>query len=176
MKIFTLVWILIGIIGCSTTTVDLSRKQDKVEKYNTTIILGTYTWDAETDKLGGSTSLDDFWWQRVDDTHGNLMAKNGATVEVSTKSFDNIDKHYIKSFPILRDARISSSDIKVGTVAMFRTVEGRYGKLEIIGFKALHDFDFKEIKKHATDSWKKFVLAQKDTKEYHLMIKYHLYK
>ncbi len=176
IKIVMSIWVVLGLTGCNK---DVAVKDNVVQKapttYSTTVILGTYSWDVETDTLG-STPKSDFWWQRVDGKTGNLVAKNGTTVEVVSKDFDSIDENYIKQFPALRDGRISNSEIKPGTVAMFRTGEGHYGKLRIKGYRALHDFDFKEAREHLSDSWKTFVLRKPNTQKYHLVVEYKLYK
>ena len=59
---------------------------------------------------------------------------------------------------------------------MFKTGEGHYGKLRIKGYRALHDFDFKEAREHLSDSWKTFVLRKQNTQKYHLVVEYKLYK
>ncbi|WP_296823747.1 hypothetical protein [Sulfurovum sp.] len=154
----------------------LGSSVEKTEsKTKTTTILGTYSWDVETDTLG-STSKSDFWWERIDTTKGNLVAQNGTTVEVTAKDFASIDKKYIQQFPVLRYGRINYSDIKPGTVVMFKTGEGHYGKLRIKGYRALHDFDFKEAREYLEASWKNFVMHKQDIKSYHLIVEYTLFK
>ncbi len=139
------------------------------------VILGTYNWDVESASLD-SGSKSDFWYQRVDETHGNLIAQNGTTLEIVHLPYEQIDKKSILQLPALRDGRINSFDLKPGTVAVFKTVEGNYGKLKIKGFKSLHDFDFKEAQKYLDESWKHFVLKKPNTKKYHLVVEYKLYK
>ncbi len=164
--------ITLGLLGCSENK-PIVKEQINISsnsKYIT--LLGTYTWDVESGKLGGSDSNVDFWLEKVDAVTTNLMPQNGATVEVTKKSFASLDKAYLQQFPIFRDGKISNSDIKVGTVAMFKTAEGRYGKLRIVGFKSSHDFNFKEAKKYLDDSYKKYSLSHLVKKEYNLVIEY----
>ena len=139
-----------------------------------TVILGTYGWDVESNRLI-STPKSDFWYQRADKTHGSLNAQNGTTIEVVKESYASIDKASIMRRPALRDGRISNVDLKAGTVAIFKTTEGHYGKLKIKGFKALHDFNFKEAREYLDSSWQSFVLKKPDTKRYHLVVEYTLY-
>ena len=160
---------LLFIIGCSSSTPNIKNSSSKSK---TITLLGTYTWDVESGTLGGSDSNVDFWWERVDAKTGHLIPRNGTTVEITKKSFASLDKAYMKTFPIFRDGRVSSSDIKVGTVVMFKTAEGNYGKLRIKGFRSIHDFSFKEAREHINDSWKKMVLKKPNNRKYHLVVEY----
>lgn len=172
--------LVLGLIGCNK---NLPMKNTETgntivplrQKVKTVTILGTYAWDAETNRQGGTGGDSDFFWERVDNTKGSLVAKNGTTVEVVPKSFAAIDKRYIKSLPALRDGRIGYKDIRPGTVAVFKTGDGHYGKLRIKGYRALHDFGFKEAREYLSPSWKKFVLAKPNSKNYHLVVEYVLY-
>jgi hypothetical protein len=170
--VYALSWMML-VVGCNNTqpqVVDAKPTQDK-----TVVILGTYNWDVETNSLK-SDSNSDFWYQRVNATQGNLIAQNGTMVEVVNKPYNKIDKQYIASLPALRDGRIDSHALKVGTVAIFKTAEGHYGKLKIKGFKSLHDFNFPEANRYLDDSWKSFVLRKPNTKKYHLVLEYKLYR
>ena len=174
-KIVFIILIALGLLGCNKN-IPTKVTSSKVISSKVVTLLGTYTFDVESGKQGLSTPLNDFFWQRVDSKTGNLMPQNGTTVEITKKSFELVDKAYMKQFPIFRDGRVSSSDIKVGKVVMFKTAEGNYGKLRIKGFRSLHDFDFKEAQEHISPSWKKYVLKKPNTKKYHLIIEYKLYK
>ncbi len=169
--VFTAIMIL-GLIGCSENKPMVKEGVSPSIPSKHITLLGTYTWDVESGKLGGSDNKVDFWLDKIDAVTTNLIPKNGATVEVTKKSFASLDKAYLQQFPIFRDGKICNSDIKVGTVAMFKTAEGRYGKLRIVGFKSSHDFDFKEAKKYLDDSYKKYSLRHPINKEYNLVIEY----
>jgi len=171
--------LVLGLIGCNKNEPMKNDEMNKgvkstTQNIKTATILGTYTWDVETNQQGGGGNTD-FWWERVDDTKGNLIAKNGTTVEVVSKGFATIDKQYIERLPALRDGRISHTDIRPGTVAVFKTGDGHYGKLRIKGFRASHDFGFKEAKEYLSPSWHKFVLTKPNTKNYNLVVEYVLY-
>jgi len=165
------VLLTLGVVGCNKN--DPAASVGKT--YASTVILGTYSWDVETDTLG-TNRQSDFWWERVDAKTGNLVAQNGATVEVVNDNFDSINKNYIAQLPALRDGRISHNHIIPGTVALFKTAEGHYGKLRIKGYRALHDFDFKEAKEHMDATFREHVLRKPNNQKYHLVVEYELYK
>ncbi len=162
--------LVLGLVGCNKT----ASVKNEGKRYASTVILGTYSWDVETNTLGPNRQSD-FWWQRVDETTGNLVAQNGTTVEVVTNDFETTDKSYISQLPALRDGRISHQHILPGTVALFKTAEGHYGKLRIKGYRALHDFDFKEAREYLDDTWKEYVLRKPNNEKYHLVVEYVLY-
>jgi hypothetical protein len=167
--------IALGLLGCSQNT----PTPQKTTVVSTTpskqiTILGTYNWDVESGKLG-SSKTSDFWYRRIDSNSGHLVAKNAATIEVVDLEYSAISKEDITSRPVLRDGRIAPHNLKVGTVAIFKTAEGNYGKLRIKGFRALHDFSFKEAQ-DLTQQWRAFVLKKPNTQKYHLVVEYQLFR
>ena len=71
---------------------------------------------------------------------------------------------------------VRDGHIQPGTVIVFQTAEGgKYGRLEILGFRSSHDFSFKEA---ATlpEKWKKFALKKPEIKTYHLEVKWQLFE
>ena len=171
-KIILITIITLGLMGCSENTPSIKNSTKVSSNTKHITLLGTYTWDAESGKQGGSDNSIDFWLEKIDAKTTNLIPRNGTTIEVTKKSFASLDKAYMKQFPIFRDGKLSNSDIKIGTVAMFKTAEGNYGKLHIIGFKSSHNFDYKEAKEHLNDSYKKFSLNKPVIKEYNIVIEY----
>ncbi|HHD78317.1 MAG TPA: hypothetical protein ENK98_01560 [Epsilonproteobacteria bacterium] len=171
--------VIFGSVACNNLSVKNGALDSTIEKMRgeskITTILGTYAWDVETNTQGSSPKSD-FWLEWMTASKGSLVAQNGTTVEVVKRDFDSIDKKVLQSYPAFRDGRIDNDRLKVGTVAFFKTSEGHYGELKIIGFKALHDFDFKEAQAHLDPSWKRFVLAKPNRKKYHLVVKYRLYR
>lgn len=168
-KLLLIPIIALGLLGCSQNTPTPNKTQN-------TTLLGTYTWDVESNKQGDSHSRVDFWYQRKDANSGALVSKNGTTIEVVDLEYSAITKNDITSRPMLRDGRISSSNLKVGTVAIFKTSEGNFGKLRIVGFKALHDFDFKEARENTSQSTKKYLLSKPNNRKYHLVVEYQLFR
>jgi len=163
------------LLGCSENKPIVKEQINVSSNSKYVTLLGTYTWDVESGKLGGSDSNVDFWLEKIDAVTTNLMPRNGTTVEVTKKSFASLDKAYLQQFPIFRDGRVSNSDIKIGTVVMFKTAEGTYGKLRIVGFKSSHDFNFKEAKEYLSDSYKKYSMGKPLNKKYNLVVEYVLF-
>jgi len=174
-QIFTALAALLLMAGCSDNKTVQPSGASHGQAGKTVTILGTYGWDVESGALK-SDAKSDFWYQRVDETHGNLIAQNGTTIELVKIPYAQIDKNTMKQFPVFRDGRISSSDLRAGTVAVFKTGEGHYGKLRIKGFRALHDFNFPEARQYMDQSWKNYVLNKPDNKKYHVVVEYQLYR
>ncbi|MFK5975692.1 MAG: hypothetical protein QM493_04195 [Sulfurovum sp.] len=171
-QIIVIVIMAIALISCAENRPNTKNSTEVSSHTKHLTLIGTYTLDIESGKLGGSGKNIDFWLEKIDAKTTNLIPRNGATVEITKKSFASLDKAYMKQFPIFRDGKVSNSDIKVGTVVMFKTAEGNYGKLRIIGFKSSHDFDYKEAKEYINDSYKKFSLSRPAIKKYSVVIEY----
>lgn len=163
------------IVGCADNQAVQPSGVSHSQVGKTVTILGTYGWDVESGALK-SDAQSDFLYQRVDDSHGNLIAKNGTTIEMVKIPYAQIDKNTMKQFPVFRDGHIGNSDLKVGTVAVFKTAEGHYGKLMIKGFRSLHDFNFLEAQQYIHQSWRNYVLKKPNTRKYHLVVEYQLYR
>jgi len=174
-KTVLLTMMVLGFLGCTQNTPLAKEVTKATNSENAITLLGTYTWDVESNKQGGNDSKVDFWLNKIDNKTSNLIPKNGATVEVTQEHYASVDKAYMQQFPIFRDGKVSNHDIKVGTVVMFKTAEGNYGKLRIVGFKALHDFHFKEAQS-LDQQWREFVLTKPNIQKYHLVVEYKLYK
>src|SRR5439155_15807119 len=90
----------------------------------------------------------DFWWEQVDETHRYLVPQNGATARlVRGINFDHIDESFIKRqdlFPGMISGADNFGALKPGTVVVFKTAEGHYGKLQVIRYRPVDDFAFPE--------------------------------
>jgi len=65
--------------------------------HSTTVIIGTWHWDVESNTQGAYNGLSDFWWEQVDGTHRYLVPQNGAAARlVSSIKFDRIDESFVK--------------------------------------------------------------------------------
>jgi len=64
--------------------------------------------------------------------------------------------------------------LKPGCVIVFRTSRGKFGKLRIVGYRALHDFSFPEAV-NLSEDWKRFVLSKPDNPQYHLQVRWALF-
>lgn len=154
-----------------TYTPDPNRTEDTV------IILGTYTWDVDSNKLGVSQGKE-FYWSIEDDISRELSVGSGAKqVIIKNKAYDEIDGDYLQTLTYtelsLKSGRVE--EIPVGSIIGFITTEGRYGKLIIEGYKDSHDFSFKEAYEYYDDGYKEYMLSREKQAKYHLVIRYKLY-
>lgn len=143
-----------------------------------TTILGTWSWNVETNSLGTSSSAD-FWWEQVTETERYLVTINGTMAAiVSGRSYDEIDLAFVNSL-ILSNQSLSGSDVgsilNPGVIIAFKTSEGNKGKLRIEGYRSLHDFSFPEAS-YLSESWKSFALTKPNVEKYHLHVKWHLFE
>ncbi len=130
--------------------------------YPTTVIPGTWTWDVDSNSLG-SGSYSDFFWEQIDATNRNLVPKNGAVAAVAAaKDFDGVDESFARRQQ-LSSAKISGSDrnaeLMPGSIVVFRTSQGRYGKLQVIRFRAIDDFGFPEASR-LSQQWRDFATTE----------------
>ena len=152
--------------GCATSDPVSQRS------YQTTTILGTFAWDVESNRLGDHSHAD-FWWDQVTDTERYLVPLNGATAAIVKRpQYEKIDADYVRR-AALSQGRLAGGDLKPGATIVFRTADGRHGKLRVVGYKALHDFDFPEAA-HLSEDWKTFVLGKPNTPQYHLQVRWTL--
>ncbi len=166
------VGMLVLLSGCA------KNDEDTEQVYNTTVILGTWYWNVETDTQG-SSDVTDFKWDQITETERYLAPKNGAEAKVIPNGdFDAIDSTFIEK-QILSTDRISGPDedhgLVPGTVVVFKTVEGNLGKLQVEEYRALHDFSFKEAE-YLSEDWRSFALKKPNKDMYHLQVKWQLYQ
>ena len=143
-----------------------------------TVILGTWSWDAESNKQGLFDETD-FFWRQVTEKERYLEPVNGAKAKlISDSDFDKIDPDFIKR-QNLSEERISGSNqggrLSPGAIVMFKTAEGNLGKLQIEKYRALHDFSFPEAK-YLSEDWKSFALGKPNNETYHLQVRWQLYR
>ena len=153
-------------------------EEDTTQAYNTTVILGTWKWDVETNKQA-SSDISDFWWEQITDTERYLVPENGAEAKlIPNGNFDTIDPAFIDKQTLSTD-KISGADkggvLVPGTVVVFRTVEGNLGKMQVERYRALHDFTFQEAE-YLSEGWKSFVLKKPNKEMYHLQVRWKLYR
>ncbi len=130
-------------------------------------IPGTWGWSVRSNQLGGPRP--DFWWQRVRD-QGYLTPTNGTlAVVLGPVRFEGVDPALIQRNS-LTNAPIPSEVLQPGWVLGFRTADGTVGKLQVIGYRALHDFSFPEASVF-DESWKSLVLQGPDNERYHLQVR-----
>ena len=141
-----------------------------------TVILGTYAWDFEKNAFSKDENSD-FLWDH-DYNEQALRAVNGAAMAVMpVRSFGRIDLDYAgKQEFSKKDLTMTAvrNQVVPGMVLVFRTAEGHYGKMEIIGFRSSHDFNFPEAA-NLSQKVKDYLAKQQPVKEkYHLEVKWML--
>jgi len=164
--------ILLGII---TLLIIGCKQPQPTESYNTMTILGTYTVDIESQKQGGD-SKNDLWFEHEDKKSFYLVPKNGMRMAVvNNKNFSNISQAFIAKQP-LKNKQIGKENLTVGSIILFKTGEGHYGKLQIKGYRALHDFNFPEAQTYLDKQWRTFVSHRDNVQNYHMVVAYKLYE
>jgi len=164
--------LLIGVvallaIGC--------KPPGPTETYRMMTILGTYHLDIESNKQERSPKSD-LWLEHVDKNSFYLVPKNGMKMAVAnTKILRNISKSSIARTTLKSD-KIGNAKLAVGTIIVFKTGEGHYGKLQIKGYRSLHSFDFPEARTYLDEDWKRFALNKEDIKQYNMVVAYKFYK
>ena len=138
-----------------------------------TVLLGTYAWDFE--RKGFSTDeKSDILWDH-DYREQALRAVNGAGIAViAVRSFEQIDLDYAGKREFTKKDLILSAmrnQLLPGSVFAFRTAESHYGKMEILGFRSSHDFNFPEAS-HLSQKVKDYLLKQPIIEKYHLEVKW----
>jgi hypothetical protein len=148
-------------------------KQDVLAK-GQTVILGTWNWKIDGNKLGGNDGAD-FWWEQLTNTERQLVPKGGAGwAIIQCKAFEKVTRDDLAKMDFSTD-KLSGKFLAPGTAVAIRTGDGKFAKLQVIRYRELHDFSFPEAK-HLTPDWIKFVLGQPNIKEYHLEVNWVLYK
>jgi hypothetical protein len=158
--------IVVSCAGCSKTT--------DSKEYKTTTLPGTAAWSVASNHLGPKGPKVDFWWEIVSLTEKYLVPQNGASAAVVDRGdFDRIDSAFLTSAK-LSSNKISGDILKPGCVLVFKTSDGKSGKLQVIGYKALHDLSFPEAA-DLPEQTKTFILSQPDVPLYHLQVKWTLF-
>jgi hypothetical protein len=147
----------------------------------TTIIPGTFGWDAETNSIVDPMRVPvaDFWWEMVSENQRYLTPTHGAAAAiVKGKTYEQIDAAFV-SRRRLQTGKINGGDkagvLDPGTIIVFRTADGTLGKLQIVGYRRLHDLSFPQASVYP-DSWKGLIAQRADIERYHLELKWQLYR
>jgi hypothetical protein len=147
---------------------------DAKQGYKDTTIPGTWAWDVESNRPADRQEAD-FWWEQVSATERYLVPLNGAKATiVQGQDFERIDAGYIRKIALSQE-KLRGDALKPGVIVAFRTAEGGVGKLQVLGYKPLHDFDFPEAAS-LTEAWKQFALSQPNMPLYHLQVRWTLFK
>jgi len=147
----------------------------------TTIIPGSCGWDVETDSIVDPTQVPaaDFWWEMVSESQRYLTPTHDAVAAVvKGKTYEQIDAAFVAGRR-LREGRIDGSDktgvLDPGTIIVFRTPDGTLGKLQIVGYRALHDLSFPEARAYP-DRSKSTIAQHRDIERGHIEVKWQLYR
>jgi hypothetical protein len=168
--------VVLCMLGCG------NKRSEPEPPSNVTTIPGTFSWDVATGKF--SAHVGDFAWEHISETTRNLVPINGTRARlVEDRPFDVIRRNFIEGHALPAD-KISASDVDgvlhVGSVIVFRTSQGKYGKLRIEGFRSLHEFSFPELAaafsdESRLDAWKSKATQRPDFEKYHLVVRWCLY-
>ena len=147
----------------------------------TTIIPGTFGWDAETNSIVDPMRVPvaDFWWEMVSEKERYLTPMHGAAAAiVKNRTYEQIDAVFVDR-QRMQTKKIDAGDkagvLEPGTIIVFRTADGTLGKLEILGYRRLHDLSFPQASAYL-DTSKTAISQRPDIERGHIEIKWQLYR
>lgn len=168
--------VLAGLAGCGRKQ---AADETPLPPVTVTVIPGTAIWDVDRNRFPTEVSdpSGDFKWGHADATQRYLEPRNGAlAAAVPWTKLDDIDLEFVKGANLSAD-RILDSDqnnaLGVGMVVVFRTAEGRFGALEVVRYRPLHDLSFPAVS-NLDEKTKKLVMDSPNIERYHLEIKWRL--
>ena len=143
-------------VRSGTGKIDNADKNLDIECATHTIIEGTFSWDVETNSLSAEEEIADFWWEQDSATIRALVPSNGTLAALEAEeAFENIDSNFVQNSR-LNDESLSGSDINPdlvpGSVVIFRTSEGRFGKLQVVEYLPMQNV----INYHLKVAWRLF--------------------
>jgi ubiquinone/menaquinone biosynthesis C-methylase UbiE len=139
-----------------------------------TVLLGTFAWDVETNTQSGKARFD-VHWEQVGRGVQNLVPLSGAVVALlGAVPFDSMSADAVRGVKYLGDP-VPGASLTPGAVVAIRTAEGNFAKVQVIGFRALHDFSFESATLYPQERRAR-ILARPDIPRYHLEVKWVLYR
>ena len=148
-------------------------RMSRSPKVGQTVIMGTWSWDIESNKQVRSIAVD-LWWEQIDAASQRLVALGGTRLALlETKEYESVSLEDI-SRTKLTARGFDGDSLEVGAVFAMRTTEGNFAKFRIIGFRSSHDSSLKE-KEFARPGWVAGLLSRPDNPKYHLEIEWTLY-
>lgn len=139
--------------------------------YQTTVLLGTWQWDMETDRM--AVPGVDVSWEQFNAELAKLTPRNGAAVRIVEKEFSTLSLSDLARLEFPKTG-ISKAQLTPGTVVAIRTSSGKFGKMRVQKYRALHDFSFPEAR-YLTPRWRQFVVNKPNEDSYHLEIQWVLF-
>ena len=142
-----------------------------------TVILATFSWDVECNCLKGGPTAD-FRLDYFDPERKKLTPLNNTRLNLvqTDQSYDEIDPAFVKVQNLNKASLIKNPHtdrLKPGSVIVFQTSEGRYGKMQIIGFRSSHDFSFPEAKK-LPQKLRDYLQDKPVIQDYHMEVRWEL--
>lgn len=166
-KVFLVSMVALLAIGC--------KPPGPTESYTMMTILGTYNLDIESTKQE-SSSKSDLWLEHVDKNSFYLVPKNGMKMAIAkTNRLSNVSKASIMR-TTLTNEKIGKDKLTLNTIIVFKTGEGHYGKLQVQGYRSLHNFNFSEAREYLSEDWKRYALNKEDIKKYNMFVAYKFYE
>ena len=139
------------------------------------ILLGTYTWDIETNKQGGVKGEESLQWEIDNEENQFLAPQNGAgLVVLGKRAFDKISREDLANLKY-SDKKVANTSLTPGTVLALRTKEGNYVKLRVVGYREAHDFSFPEAKLRDAKS-RALLQKRPNMKNYNMEVEWVLYQ
>ena len=101
-----------------------------------TTINGTWRFDLDEGTSGGTQ---DVWWNRINATDSSLEPLNGSRItSLGSINFNGVTKGSVEAMA-LGSATIPNTALPVGTVVVYKTSDGRYGKMKVKGYSGNQD-------------------------------------
>lgn len=149
-----------------------------VRSAGTTVIPGTFAWDAESNAIAADATAD-FRWEQVSPTERYLVPINGTEAAlVKHRGYDEVDGVFLSRWH-MPEEKISASgegrELTAGAVVAFRTGQGTLGKLRVVRFRSLHDLAFPGADALGQE-WRSAAADRPDIERYHLEIGWTLYE
>ena len=142
-----------------------------------TVLLGTYEWDVDRDRLE-STHAADLWLEHVDAGTRQLVPRNGAQIALLGQTNcqavtpERLAKARFRYTPLVdRDDR---PWLHPGTVIAMKTNSRKLAKLCIRGFRNSHDLRFKEAHLLSKE-WITMTRQRPVIDRYHLVVSWTIY-
>lgn len=167
--------------GTSSSSDDEEMRPEKGENVELgkefhTVLLGTFNWDVDTNSLGVDDNSDDFQLSHSDAKYFRIFGAEGSSfVQAKNISYEDIDKDYVKNTK-LSLATLDNNDLVEGSIVVFKTNGGHYGKFIIESYSSSHDFDSPEGQKYLRESWKEFSLNKPAIQRYNMHLRWMLFK
>ena len=163
-------FLLICILGCQHSPQDRKAADQAAV---VVVIPGTWLWDADANAFPTTPSDNkaDFHWGHQDEKERYLQPRNGAMAAIiASRPFERIDLAFAKAADLSGD-RITDSDrnntLGPGTVVVLKTSDGRFGVLQVIRYRPLHDLSFPAAS-ILDEETREFIMDQPNLKHYHL--------